>query len=357
MIVKATSQKAIAVLGALNAMSPMEFVLESTEPEQAEPTLQDLVDAVKRSEFEYESLKPICLAQWMHESGRGTSKLFKLHKNAGGMKWREEMRTFATPVEYMAHDGKDTYCKFESLDAWIRGYWRFIERSPYAGWRSMAELGPVEFITFLKASQYAEDPDYVAKVKGMLPEAEKLLGIVTKKTMRILLDPGHSSLHPGARSKDGTAREEYLTLMQANLIAEDLKESGHIADIFNPNDDSLTSIGKKAAGYNLFVSLHLNSYDGSEDPGTEVFVVRDASASDKAAAQIVVNEICKVLGTKNRGVKETNYTVIAEARKVCLGPVMLIESFFLNKYDAESAKKRAVQAADAITTALLKLLS
>ncbi len=178
----------------------------------------------------------------------------------------------------------------------------------------------------------------------------------TKRSRRVLLSPGHSDQEPGASSNDGTAKEEQLTLIQASIIADELREAGHLVDIYNPQVDDIAAIGRKAAGYDLFASIHLNSYNGDGDPGSEIFVVREAPPHDKAAAQLVLNSICNALGTKNRGVKEKNFSEIAEARKVCAGPVMLIESFFLNPYNAETAKKRAVIAADAIADALIGLL-
>lgn len=149
----------------------------SPKPTPKAPTLEDLAVVVKAAEFEFPSLKPVCMAQWILESGRGTSTLFRAHNNAGGMKWRKEMEGYATPVDYQAHDGMDTYCKFASLEAWVRGYWRFIERSPYAGWREAAKGGAKSYISFLKVSGYAEDPDYVNKVMALIPEAEKYLGM------------------------------------------------------------------------------------------------------------------------------------------------------------------------------------
>ncbi len=178
-----------------------------------------------------------------------------------------------------------------------------------------------------------------------------------KAKKRVLLDPGHSKAEPGARGNDGTAKEEELNLLQAEVIAQELQAAGIAADIFNPQVDDLRAIGAKAKGYDAFISLHHNSYSGNSDPGCEVFVPVGAYASDRKAAQAVVNAISTSLKTQNRGVKEANFAVIRTAGEVSDGIVMLIESYFLNPYSAETAKKRSLQAADAIADTLIDLLS
>jgi hypothetical protein len=115
------------------------------------------------------------LAQCILESGRGTSRLARDHHNYAGMKWRPEMAGHATKVRYGAHDGVEDYCKFESPEAFVRGYWVFIGRAVYEGWREFAN-DPAGYIAFLKSRNYAGDPDYMNKVVRLLPEAERLLG-------------------------------------------------------------------------------------------------------------------------------------------------------------------------------------
>lgn len=138
--------------------------------------LDRLVKTYAETDIEFPHLKEITLAQWMLESGRGTSRLATDHLNFGGLKWREEMQGFATPVEYDAHDGRENYCKFDNLEQFIRGYWRFIERSPYQGWRD--HINPAEeFIEFI-GPIYAGDRNYVSKVLNLHSEAKQLFASV-----------------------------------------------------------------------------------------------------------------------------------------------------------------------------------
>lgn len=135
----------------------------------------ELVEEARTVEIPAPGLRTVTLAQWILESGRGTSALAREHANFGALKWREEMKGFAKPVTYGAHDGFDTYCSFESPRAFIGGYWRFIARPVYSGWKEFSN-DPKGYIEFLKSRGYAADGGYVAKVLPLMSEAAELLG-------------------------------------------------------------------------------------------------------------------------------------------------------------------------------------
>ena len=59
----------------------------------------------------------------------------RLHNNFAGVKWRAEMAPYATKVKYEAHDGNAFYFHFHDHANFVSGYWAFLERTPYAGWR------------------------------------------------------------------------------------------------------------------------------------------------------------------------------------------------------------------------------
>jgi len=132
-----------------------------------------LVKAYAKATIEFPQLKEITVAQWLLESGRGTSRLATEHLNFGGLKWRDQMKQFATPVDYEASDGWDKYCKFDSLEKFIKGYWHFLDRSPYEGWRNNVSSAQA-FINFV-GPIYAGDRNYVAKVLNAYAEAKQLL--------------------------------------------------------------------------------------------------------------------------------------------------------------------------------------
>lgn len=133
-----------------------------------------LVAAVRATDIEAPALKPAMLAQCILESGRGTSKLSAEHNNFTGLKYRPEMEGFATKASYQAHDGLADYCAFASPEAFVPGYWKFISRAVYDGWKAHAQ-DPAGYIAFLKGRGYAGDPNYIEKVVLLLAEARRLL--------------------------------------------------------------------------------------------------------------------------------------------------------------------------------------
>lgn len=137
-----------------------------------------LVETYKGYKVEFAHLKAVTLAMWILESGWGTSDLAVKYGNYGGLKYRPEMEKFAKKVRYAAHDGEDDYCAFASHDDFIGGFWAFLDRDPYEGWRQQAGE-PRTFIRFIGpvyVGGEAAGHDYAVKVLALLDEAESLLG-------------------------------------------------------------------------------------------------------------------------------------------------------------------------------------
>jgi len=139
----------------------------------------DFVRVLRDTELEFHHLKPVQLAQAILESGRGGSDLFQLHGNPFGMKYRHEMNTIAVPIQYTAHDGVDVYCKFDNLQDAVDGYWQFIDRPVYSGWRTSVATAE-DYILFIAFAGYVGGDDaakqqYVNKINALLAEANSLL--------------------------------------------------------------------------------------------------------------------------------------------------------------------------------------
>lgn len=135
------------------------------------------IDSSKIKEINYQHLKEVTLAQWLLESGRANSKLAINANNFAGLKWRTpDMDGFATVINIQvpSEPAPVDFCKFDNVDAFIIGYWRFLARSPYEGLEEHTNT-PENFIGFLQRKGYAADLDYVNKVIRLLPEAQQLL--------------------------------------------------------------------------------------------------------------------------------------------------------------------------------------
>lgn len=123
-----------------------------------------------------EHIKVARLAQWILESGRGTSALAINHNNYGGFKWRTEMKPygFSVLIKVPSESERVEFTHFNSLADFVDGAAAFMKRAPYVPtkWQDaktakdyIQRIGPV----------YAADPKYVTKVISLFPEAEKLL--------------------------------------------------------------------------------------------------------------------------------------------------------------------------------------
>ena len=109
------------------------------------------IEAIAHTEIEFPQLATACLAQAILESGRETTELAKLYNNHHGMKWRDEMKNIAVSVYYKTDSeprGGAEFCKFATKADAVRGYWRFLDRSPYQGWRNHVQ-SPEAFLTFI----------------------------------------------------------------------------------------------------------------------------------------------------------------------------------------------------------------
>jgi hypothetical protein len=120
-------------------------------------------------------LKETTLAQWILESGWAGSKLSREALNFAGLKYRKELEDYATPYEYTDWQGEtDPYCKFASIEKFIIGYWRFLQRDVYRGWTEHTDSA-AEFISFLLECGYTTSDTYQNHVISLIPRAAALL--------------------------------------------------------------------------------------------------------------------------------------------------------------------------------------
>jgi N-acetylmuramoyl-L-alanine amidase len=124
---------------------------------------------------DFAELKEVTLAQWILESGWAGSKLAREALNFGGLKYRKELKAYCTPYEYTDWQGEtDPYCKFDSVENFILGYWAFIQRDVYRGWTEHTGSAD-EFIGYLLECGYTVSDTYKRNVLSLLPDAARLL--------------------------------------------------------------------------------------------------------------------------------------------------------------------------------------
>ena len=291
------------------------------------PLLNRLALLYSQENTRYPHLKEVTLAQWMLESGRGTSELAKKHYNFGGLKWRPEMAPYATKISYEAHDGKDWYCKFPTIESFINGYWAFINRSPYSGWEENAGSGE-KYINYI-GPIYTPTNGYAKKVLNLVPEAKALLesvslngnngngnnGTSTAQPVSssttisalpalgtIVIDPGHGGEQKLGGSSANNAisvsgvKEKKLTLdfcliLQEALVKEAAKKNKQIKVILTRTSDKNVGIRDRAGvaaqnKANLFLCLHFNGMEDQSIRGVETFFRAKSNGNPNLADDI-----------------------------------------------------------------------
>lgn len=285
------------------------------------PQFQELVNLYAAAPIQYPALRGVTLAQWILESGRGESSLAQQHLNFGGLKWRQEMVGFASPVSHVAHDGQALYCKFDALESFVTGYWRFLQRSRYTGWEAHAE-SPEDFIGFI-GPIYASTAGYAERVLKLLPEANQLLASAAgpvpvvrgENRVVIVLDPGHGGLANHATSSSGV-KEKVLALELALAIETELSNQcaavgKSVAVHLTRRTDVDVGITARAnlareTRADLFLSLHFNGNDRATR-GTETFYSAGSGANlpkHRAFAQSVLQGALTGLGQSGLLVKD-----------------------------------------------------
>lgn len=161
--------------------------------------------------------------------------------------------------------------------------------------------------------------------------------------MYIGLDYGHGFGDCGAIGQDGQ-KEEVLTRELGKKVKVLLEKEGHkVLEI--ANGSSLTGRCNLANANNvdLVVSIHFNAFNKSAN-GTEVHIY-SATSKSKAFAERINNNIVKVIGTKNRGIKVSNFAMLRQTN----APSLLIETCFIDsredmsKYNADKIAKAIVE--------------
>lgn len=321
-------------------------------------SFDNFVGALAQADVEFQHLKIVQLAQAILESGRGGSQLFTDHLNPYGMKYRSEMASFATSVTYTDSAGEtDQYCKFPDYATAVLGYWRFVDRAPYSGWRA-ASSSAEEFIRFITYAGYLGGPhdtvppaqraadrvkknQYIQKIRALFPEARQRLDQANRafstagqiwSKRGVYIDVGHGrkpeGYDPGA--VNGQITEHSLNLVAASACRSVLEAAGVPVKV----DDALASnydAGRAAAGYDVFVSIHHNSSNGGPAQGAEAFSHSGRGiAADRRLSALIATAMADELGINNRGQKTGNLSVLSGARDAGVRAASLAELYFIH---------------------------
>lgn len=131
------------------------------------------------------------------------------------------------------------------------------------------------------------------------PEPVRAAAASSKSSSRkplpiVVIDAGHGGQDPGAPSIIAGKWEKEVTLAIAKAIKEELDRSGKVKAVLTRSTDIFIPLGRRvdiarAAGANLFISIHADSIARPDVHGATVYTLSE-TASDKEAERLAAKE-------------------------------------------------------------------
>jgi len=199
------------------------------------------------------------------------------------------------------------------------------------------------------AYNISENSNYIC-VKPVLPK-EKYKKIV-------VIDAGHGGDDPGAESEKNNIVEKELTLSVTKKAVNMIEKDGRVKAYAVRLDDTFYTRPERAAFGDeigdMFISIHANSFSGEHANGTEIWYYPHSNdetigvTCEELAETLLKNMIANLKST-NRGVKSTDYDVLAFTHI----PASLCEIGFITNPD-EAAKLKTDEYQNLIADAVYK---
>ncbi len=150
------------------------------------------------------------------------------------------------------------------------------------GHRIVLDIAPLVSVAPLPSDSAVEDDGFLRP--GVKPPPPLPI---------IVLDPGHGGPDPGAVGASG-AHEKDIVLAAARELKAMLEETGRYHVVMTREGDWILRLADRvlfarAAGADLFISLHADSIDNPDVRGMGVYTLSE-TASDKEAAALARNE-------------------------------------------------------------------
>ncbi|MFI3251877.1 MAG: N-acetylmuramoyl-L-alanine amidase [bacterium] len=167
--------------------------------------------------------------------------------------------------------------------------------------------------------------------------------------MKILLIAGHGAGDPGATGNG--YKEHDLTVELTSLIKKELDSKAEVT-IRDTSKNAFTDLKNgsfSAKGYDYLFEVHFNAFNGSAF-GTEIFVT--SSEKTIGVETKVMDELGKYF--KVRGVKVTDFDVIAYAKKQGVSSALLETCFIDNKEDITIYQENKVDISKSIAKAIIE---
>lgn len=277
----------------------------ATLPSAESPLWVATVRLASAQPMRHPALRGAVVAHWLHESAAATSAAAQQLYNLAHLPWRPEMAGVAERAELRTGATVTAMCRFATLESFIDGYWRFLDRAPYSGW----EEHTADAATFWRfvGPRWSGRRDYADRVLARLPEAEARIAEARRAATAsggdpaVVIDPGHggTSALPGSSPNNATSasgvKEKKLTLDLALMIDAHLRRQaarrGVALRVLLTRDADVNVAGADRAGLAArsdavaFLSLHFNGLNGRVR-GTETFYAAPENGNLNTAADL-----------------------------------------------------------------------
>lgn len=135
----------------------------------------------------------------------------------------------------------------------------------------------------------------------------KNLGVI-KETFKVVIDPGHGGIDPGAIGTSGLYEKDF-TLSLAKKVSEILGKERNVQVYMTNQDVDFTHRPNFAneIDADLYISIHGNTFESSDVSGTESYYYNKKS---KPFAEIMHKYIVNATGFNDRGVRRKDLFVV-----------------------------------------------
>lgn len=146
----------------------------------------------------------------------------------------------------------------------------------------------------------------------------------------VAIDPGHGGEDLGSTRQGLYEKDANLNI--ALYLKKELEDAGYAVFMIRDTDITVENMDRPAAAIaanaDIYVSIHLNSLESNSDAtqGAEVWYADKRNDGSDTLAQYVVDELCKVIDTRNRGIKMSNNLIVLKYNEM---PACLVECGFI----------------------------
>lgn len=182
----------------------------------------------------------------------------------------------------------------------------------------------------------------------------------TGRRQRVMLEVGHgpgATFDPGAIAHDNRTTEYALNVIAAQAARDVIVAAGVQCVINDTPQGTLPSIGREAAGFDVFCSVHHNAFNGAVQRAEAFSHATKGEASDIELAGMISQQVARTLGITDGGAKQARLAVLSGAEDTNVRAAVLAEVYFIDdRINAPDLQDHSTRGGKAIGQAILDWL-